>query len=136
MIEGNTLYRIINPPSHNPNLIVDDVLTSLSFPLEEQPFAAVISFRTLTQILETAIHGSERRTAHVFNTPPDKSAAVVQDKEHVCLFYSHSHQGKGATIIVGNVYQLRLFCLAVQSMLKRDWNKTFEFTNISQITLT
>ena len=44
MIEGNTLYSITNPPSHNPNLTVDDVLTSLSFPLEEQPFAAVISF--------------------------------------------------------------------------------------------
>ena len=136
MIEGNTFYSIINPLSHNPNLTVDDVLTFLSFPLEEQPFAAVINFQTLTQILETAIHGSERRTAHVFITPPDKSATVIQDKEHACLFDSRSHQGKGATIIVGNVHQLHLFCLAVESMLKRDWNKTFEFTNFSQITLT
>ena len=85
MIKGNTLYSIINPPSHNPNLTVDDVLTSLSFPLEEKPFAAVIKFQTLAQILETATHGSERRTAHVFITPPDKSAALIQDKEHDCL---------------------------------------------------
>ena len=67
MIEENTLYSIINPPSHNPNLAVDDVLTSLSFPLKEKPFAAVINFQTLAQILETAIHGSERRTAHFFH---------------------------------------------------------------------
>ena len=78
---------------------------------EEKPFAAVIKFQTLAQILETAIHGSERRTAHVFITPPDKSAALIQDKEHVCPFDSHSHKGKGATIIVGNVHQLYTFIL-------------------------
>ena len=51
MIEENsTLYSI--PPSHNPNLAVD-VLTSLSFPLKEKPFAAVINFQTLAQIFNT-----------------------------------------------------------------------------------
>ena len=59
MIKGNTLYSIINPPSHNPNLTVGDVLTSVSFPLEENPFAAVINFQTLALILETAIQGRE-----------------------------------------------------------------------------
>ena len=34
MIKGNTLYSIINPRSHKPNLTVEDVLASLPFPLE------------------------------------------------------------------------------------------------------
>ena len=40
-IEGNTLHSIINPPHDNPNLSVEDVLSSIDLPLLEEPFIAV-----------------------------------------------------------------------------------------------
>ena len=46
MIEGNTLYSIINPPSHQPNLAVQDVLSSINFPLSEMPFVAVNNYQS------------------------------------------------------------------------------------------
>lgn len=41
MIEENTLHSIINPPHDNPNLSVEDVLSSIDLPLLEEPFIAV-----------------------------------------------------------------------------------------------
>ena len=51
MIEGNTLYSIINPPSHNPNLLVQDVIRSIDFPLVETPFVAVNNHTSFAAIV-------------------------------------------------------------------------------------
>ena len=110
MIEGNTLYSIINPPSHNPNLTVDDVLTSLFRGKAICCCDKVPNTGTDTRNCNTW-KCKKNSTCFHYGTPPDKSAALIQDKEHVCPFDSHSHKGKGATIIVGNVHQLYTFIL-------------------------
>ena len=130
MIEGNTLYSIINPPSHQPNLTVEDVLTSINFPLEEMLFVAVNNHLSFAAELSKVNQMPETRQANILIVPPDKSMAIIQDKENVCLFDGHSHKGKGGLNVSNN-----LFCWVVQTILRGDWNTTLEFANLSLIKL-
>ena len=92
MIEGNTLYSIINPSSHNPNLLVQDVIRSIDFPLVETPFVAVNNHTSFAAELQKSHQEGENKKAHVLIVPPDKSMAIIQDKQRICLLDSHSHR--------------------------------------------
>ena len=104
MIEGHTLYSIINPPSEQPNLTVEDVLSSINFPLEEMPFVAVNNHLSFAAELSKMNKMPETRHANILIVPPDKSMVVIQDKENVCLLDSHDcHKDKGGLIMTCNV---------------------------------
>ena len=77
----------------------------------------------------------EKQKANVLIVPPDKSMAIIQDNENVCLFDSHSHNGKGGLIMTGKVRNLELFCWMVEDILKRDWNTSLTFSNLSTLKL-
>ena len=95
MIEGNTLYSIINPPSHNPNLLVQDVIRSIDFSLVETPFVAVNNHTSVAAELQKAHQEVENKKANVLIVPPDKSMAIIQDKQRIFLLDSHSHREWG-----------------------------------------
>ena len=70
MIEGNTLYSIMNPRSYNPNILVQDVITSIDVPLVETPFVAVNNHSSFAAELQKAHQEVEYRQAHVLIVPP------------------------------------------------------------------
>ena len=117
MIEGNTLYSIINPPFHAPNLTVQDVLTVVDFPLNEMPFVAVNNCHSFASELQNACacNMTESRQMHVLIIPPDKSMVIIQNSTRVCLLDSHCHQGKGGAILLGEINNLELFCQMVEA---------------------
>ena len=135
MIEGNTLHAIINPPAHQPNLTISDVLQCLNFPLTEAPFAAVHDVENLEYELVTSFDNSKGNTMHVLMVPPDKSMVILQSKRRAALLDSHIHKGKGGTILLGEQSHTQQFALSVQCILSRDWNASLEFANLSLLTL-
>ena len=111
------------------------VLDNHHFSLEEMPFVAENNHLSFTAELSKMNKMPETRHANILIVPPDKSMAFIQDKENVCLLDSHCHKDKGGLIMTCNVDNFELFSWVVQTILKRDFNSTLEFANLSLIKL-
>ena len=136
MINENTLYFITNPPHHNPNLLVEDVLSSIDLPLLEEPFIAINNTSNFAAEVQRKLEKNPKnRKTYILIVPPNKSSLILQDKENISLVDSHSQKSKGALIIVGRTSYPMQFCQFIEAIITRDWKTTLEFANLSQLKL-
>ena len=136
IIEGNTIYDIINPPEHQPNLSVPDVLSSVQLPIEEaDPFQAIMDNNSLFQHLsqKTSQLDQGKRKAFVLIVRPCYSMVICCSDSHISLFDSHSHRDKGALIAFALITNIKDFVNYIEMMIHRDWKTDLKFGNLQEV---
>ena len=101
MIEGNTIYDIINPPVIQPNLFVEEVIKTVDFPFECPTATDIIIITDEAQFeheIKSKFISGINRKAMVMIAPMDKSMVICSGNNYLYLFESHKHQDKGALI--------------------------------------
>ena len=131
MREGNIIYDIINPPNHQPNLFVEEVIKAIDFPLKIPQQTSLVILTDDIQLqneIDSRLVKSDNIAAFILIVPADKTMLLCSNQQKIYLFESHNHQDKGA-LLVEKIYFKELVAY-LKNMIKTDWGKDIFVTNL------
>ena len=133
MREGNIIYDIINPPNHQPNLFVEEVIKAIDFPLkipQQNSLVILTDDIQLQNEIGSRLVKSGNIAAFILIVPADKTMLLCSNQHKIYLFESHNHQDKRALLVEVDKIYFKELVAYLRNMIKTDWGKDSFGTNL------